>query len=162
MVTIEWQVAAVEESKEVEAQNQREMRVLEAIYPRPSSIPSEEYLSGLVSVENLTAFDKNTPVVPVTPIEDDIAALDTTFNLPTSNPSPMILPPQTPSCITSLLAHPNALAALTTVLSNKDQTNLVDGDLLIRILSDPKLLVELVKNHSVSSSSVLSGPSVGI
>ncbi|KAL6504738.1 hypothetical protein OROHE_023496 [Orobanche hederae] len=156
-VNIEWQVAAGEESKEVEAQNQREMRVLEAIYPRPSSIPSNP--SGLVNAENPIASDKNTPVVPVTPIEDDNSALDTPFNLPTPNPSPMISPPQTPSCVTSSLGHPNALAALTTVLSNKNQANLVDGDLLVRILSDPKLVVELVKNHGVSSSSV---PSVGI
>lgn len=34
-----WQVVAGEESKEVEAQNIRETRVLEAVYPRPSAIP---------------------------------------------------------------------------------------------------------------------------
>jgi len=34
-----WQVVAGEESKDIEIQNQREMRVLEAIYPRPSAIP---------------------------------------------------------------------------------------------------------------------------
>lgn len=39
MLNLTWQVVAGEESKEVEDQCQREMRVLEAIYPRPSSIP---------------------------------------------------------------------------------------------------------------------------
>lgn len=39
VVNSEWQVVAGEESKETEAQNQREMRVLEAIYPRLSAIP---------------------------------------------------------------------------------------------------------------------------
>jgi hypothetical protein len=34
-----WQVVAGEESKESEVENQREMRVLEAVYPRPSAIP---------------------------------------------------------------------------------------------------------------------------
>lgn len=34
-----WRVVAGEESREAETQNQREMRVLEAIYPRPSAIP---------------------------------------------------------------------------------------------------------------------------
>lgn len=34
-----WQVVAGEESKELEAQTQREMRVIEDIYPHPSSIP---------------------------------------------------------------------------------------------------------------------------
>lgn len=39
VVDIAWQVVAGDESLEIETQNQREMRVLEAIYPRPSSIP---------------------------------------------------------------------------------------------------------------------------
>jgi hypothetical protein len=34
-----WQVVAGEESTEVEAQKLREMRVLEAVYPRLSAIP---------------------------------------------------------------------------------------------------------------------------
>ena len=34
-----WRVVAGEESRETETQDQREMRVLEAIYPRPSAIP---------------------------------------------------------------------------------------------------------------------------
>lgn len=38
-----WQVVAGEESKEVECQNQRVMRVLEAVYPRPSAIPQKYY-----------------------------------------------------------------------------------------------------------------------
>lgn len=38
-----WRVVAGEESKEAETQNQREMRVLEAIYPRPSAIPLKYY-----------------------------------------------------------------------------------------------------------------------
>lgn len=40
-VNSEWQVVSGEESKEIEAQNQRQRRVLEAIYPRPSAIPPE-------------------------------------------------------------------------------------------------------------------------
>lgn len=39
VLNLTWQVVAGEESKEVDDQSQREMRVLEAIYPRPSSIP---------------------------------------------------------------------------------------------------------------------------
>lgn len=35
----EWRVVAGEESKEVELQNQRELRVLEAFYPGASAIP---------------------------------------------------------------------------------------------------------------------------
>ena len=39
MLDEEWRVVAGEESKEVEAQNQRELRVLEAFYPGASAIP---------------------------------------------------------------------------------------------------------------------------
>lgn len=41
VLDLNWQVAFGEESKEVEIQNQRELRVLEAIYPRPSAIPTK-------------------------------------------------------------------------------------------------------------------------
>lgn len=39
VLSLAWQVVAGEESKEVESENQREIRVLEAVYPRPSAIP---------------------------------------------------------------------------------------------------------------------------
>lgn len=38
-VNREWKVVSGEESTEIEFQNQRERRVLEATYPRPSAIP---------------------------------------------------------------------------------------------------------------------------
>lgn len=41
VLDVNWQVVAGEESKEVEIQNQREVIVLEAVYPRPSAIPSK-------------------------------------------------------------------------------------------------------------------------
>lgn len=44
-----WRVAVGEESTEVEDQPQREMRVLEAIYPRISSIP-QKFVSSLCIV----------------------------------------------------------------------------------------------------------------
>lgn len=34
-----WRVVVGEESQEVDVENQREMRVLEAVYPRASAIP---------------------------------------------------------------------------------------------------------------------------
>jgi len=39
VLDVTWQVVAGEESKKSEVENQREMRVLEAVYPRPSAIP---------------------------------------------------------------------------------------------------------------------------
>jgi len=38
-VNYNWHVTDGEESQESEAQKLREMRVLEAVYPRPSSVP---------------------------------------------------------------------------------------------------------------------------
>jgi len=46
VLDLTWQVVAGEESKEIFDQHQREMRVLEAIYPRISSIPPK-YESSL-------------------------------------------------------------------------------------------------------------------
>ncbi|XP_068640098.1 zinc finger CCCH domain-containing protein 6-like isoform X2 [Aristolochia californica] len=64
-----WQVVAGEESKEVEAQNQREMRVLEAVYPRPSAIPPNPSVSPDALSYQLD--EVHTPLVPITPVEDE-------------------------------------------------------------------------------------------
>ncbi|KAI3460376.1 hypothetical protein Pfo_017039 [Paulownia fortunei] len=182
-VNSEWLVVAGEESKEMEAQNQREMRVLEAIYPRPSAIPPNP--SALVDVEDSIANDQNTPLVPVTPIEDDDAALDTSFGSVTANPNPMISQPQhlsygtfSSQCSANINPHANGIlatvvepdivaaaqAALTSVMSNSsnsDQGNLIDRHLLIKILSDPKMVEQLVTTHGASSSAQ-NGPSSSI
>jgi hypothetical protein len=50
VLDLTWQVVAGEESKEIVDQHQREMRVLEAIYPRISSIPPK-------SESSLALFD---------------------------------------------------------------------------------------------------------
>ena len=39
MLNLTWRVVVGEESQEIEVENQREMRVLEAVYPRASAIP---------------------------------------------------------------------------------------------------------------------------
>ncbi|KAI7732609.1 hypothetical protein M8C21_001661 [Ambrosia artemisiifolia] len=94
-----WQVAAGEESKEVEVESQREMRVLEAIYPRPSAVPPNPATMG----SNESYYnDQHTPVIPVTPIEDEdmapdtssssIAPLTTTNGMPTSGMVPGVEP----------------------------------------------------------------------
>lgn len=51
-----WQVVAGEESIEVEYQNQRLMRVLEAVYPRPSAIPPKYYFPLFLPVSILVKF----------------------------------------------------------------------------------------------------------
>lgn len=49
-MNIAWQVVAGEDSKEVEIQNQREMRVLEAVYPRLSAIPPKFDACLIISI----------------------------------------------------------------------------------------------------------------
>ncbi|KAJ0085074.1 hypothetical protein Patl1_09277 [Pistacia atlantica] len=97
---LNWQVVAGDESKEVEIQNQREMRVLEAVYPRPSAIPPNPSVS--VDIECADYNDQQTPLIPITPIEDEEAAADTPsgsvapFNVSMSS-QPPLLPPGIPA-----------------------------------------------------------------
>lgn len=55
VLNLTWQVVAGEESKEVEDQHKRELRVLEAIYPRISSIPSK-FVSSLAFYDVFSWF----------------------------------------------------------------------------------------------------------
>ncbi|KAL8524023.1 hypothetical protein ACS0TY_013835 [Phlomoides rotata] len=204
-----WRVVAGEESKEAETQNQREMRVLEAIYPRPSAIPlkycahptfnvsffllqastmlyqtSNEFLCAfniflyplcspcaLVSMEETTNDSQHIPLVPITPIEDEDASLDTTSMISlqpnsfhgtfssqgnaavqsTANVFPMT--DSDPDIVAAVQA------ALSSVMSNNDQGNLIDGELLIKILKDPKMIEHLITNRAASSSGQKSMPS---
>ncbi|KAL0366050.1 UNVERIFIED_CONTAM: Zinc finger CCCH domain-containing protein 6 [Sesamum radiatum] len=173
-VNSEWRVVAGEESKEMQAQNQREMRVLEAIYPRPSAIPPNP--SASVDVQDSITNDLNTPLIPVTPIEDDDAAMDTSLGSLTSNTNPMIsqsqhlldgmissqcngsISPRT-NGISATVMEPGILAAAQAALSsiisnssNSERGSLIDSDLLIKILSDPETIGQLVPSHSASSS----------
>lgn len=166
-----WRVVAGEESREIEAQNQRQMRVLEAIYPRPSAIPPNP--SALVGAEDSSVNDQFTPLVPITPIEDEDATLDTPLNSMAANSNPLLLQPQHSSHASfsspgssSINLHANgfpaasvepdivaaAQAALTSVMSNADQGNLIDRELLIKILSDPKMIEQLVINHATQNA----------
>ncbi|KAL3634262.1 hypothetical protein CASFOL_021316 [Castilleja foliolosa] len=122
------EVVAGEESKEITAQNQREKRVVEAIYPRPSSIPSNPALS--VNEEYSHANDEKTRVVPVTPIEDD-----------NNTPNPTSSAPQI------------SQAALTSVLSKSAPLNSVDRILLLKIFNDPKMVQQFVSNYHAQKMS---------
>lgn len=56
VLDLTWQVVAGEESKEIRDQYHREMRVLEAIYPRISSIPPKSE-SSLALFDNFCFHD---------------------------------------------------------------------------------------------------------
>ncbi|CAN4078765.1 unnamed protein product [Withania somnifera] len=66
-----WCVVAGEESKEAENQEHREKRVLEAVYPSRSAIPSNPY----TSLELGQYYDDSqTPVIRIIPIEEEADA----------------------------------------------------------------------------------------
>ncbi|KAK1391649.1 zinc finger CCCH domain-containing protein 6-like [Heracleum sosnowskyi] len=167
-----WQVVAGEESKEVECQNQRVMRVLEAVYPRLSAVPPNPSLP--TRQEDSHDSDLNTPLVPITPIEEDDAAADTSFSnisgnaAPTSSQSQISAPgvhglessstynPNpaanciTP-CETALGVEPDIIAAASTAVTALMANN-IDPDLLIRILRDPNIMKKLGSNQAARTN----------
>ncbi|GAB4839097.1 hypothetical protein Ancab_028625 [Ancistrocladus abbreviatus] len=173
-----WLVVAGEESREVEIQSQRELRVLEAIYPRPSAIPPNPVF---LDAENSVNDDQLTPLIPITPIEEEDAAGD----LPCGSAPPPsasicshvpLLAHGAPSSLldtSSYTPHPldngklvaqNAVigqadvtfaasAALTALLKSNEPSSFVDHELLVKILGNPKILEGLVKLQAAPSSS---------
>ncbi|XP_027147919.1 zinc finger CCCH domain-containing protein 6 [Coffea eugenioides] len=167
-----WRVVAGEESVEVERENRRENTVLEAIYPRPSAIPPDPSTDAGAEISS----DEPVTHIPITPIEDEDAPAPTNalFDSVTMNTLPLSLQsqPLTPGASSShvTINHPQrapatevitgvdldvvaaAHAALSAVMTNTNQGNMIDRDLLIKILSDPKMVEQLVKNHGSSTS----------
>lgn len=68
-----WQVVAGSESSEETAEQQREVRVLEAVYPRPSAIPTSpaEPHDTPTEMGNVVI-----PQIPLIPVEDEDEAVD--------------------------------------------------------------------------------------
>lgn len=167
-----WQVAAGEESKEVEFESQREMRVLEAVYPRPSAIPPNP--APPMSADESYYNDQYTPKIPITPIEDEdvdtsssssIALPVTTMpsaptttmpsapitTMPSHSANELPLPGMVPGVEPDVVSA--AYSALNAAMSNTTQGNLIDPNLLIKLLSDPSLIEKLVSTHGPSTSS---------
>ncbi|XP_019156129.1 PREDICTED: zinc finger CCCH domain-containing protein 6 [Ipomoea nil] len=166
-----WRVVAGEESQDVEVQKQREMRVLEAIYPRPSAIP----LNPSVPAENFVHNDQQTPLIPITPIEEEDGvdtsqdAVAPNANLVSqlmeagaassrsaSNNLPVNGTTATGAAAPSL--EPDVLAvaqaALGAIMAN-DQGNLIDRELLMKILGDPQIIGQLVRHHGGGGGTTL-------
>ncbi|KAI4389607.1 hypothetical protein MLD38_001815 [Melastoma candidum] len=164
MLTRVWQVVAGEESKEVENQTQREMRVLEAVYPRPSAIPQNPVAP--LSSEEFNQSEFQIPIVPITPIEDEEAP---TGVMPNYTGAPITLRPPSasgiagPSSVLGVANHTTngqilggigpdvaaiASAASTAIMNSNDYG--IDPELLVQILSDPKMVEELSKAYGIS------------
>ncbi|KAF8410482.1 hypothetical protein HHK36_003011 [Tetracentron sinense] len=178
----DWQVAAGEESKETEVQNQREMRVLEAVYPRLSAIPPSP--SVPLDIEDNHQDDPHTPLIPITPIEDEDAAdpssdLVAPVETPISFPiwSQGLLAPRTPhTSQCNIPAAPKQLpneklpvgivpgvepdvvaaasAAFTAIMRSNEQGSLIDPELLIQILRTPNLIEKLVTEYGTPTNTL--------
>lgn len=136
LLDIDWQVVAGEESGEVETENKRGLKVLEAVYPRPSAIPPNPLVT--VEVENECNNDHQPPLIPVSPVEDDDAAFE-----------PLKVPHnENPTAGMPLNINPSIVAAaLTAITKGNEQGNVIDPDLLMKVLGNQNLLQNLVTNH---------------
>ncbi|CAN1314829.1 Zinc finger CCCH domain-containing protein 6 [Linum perenne] len=147
-IDLQWLVVSGEESQDVEPQNQREMRVLEAVYPRPSAIPTNPTFSG--EAKDSQYNDHQVPVIPITPIEDEDSSDVPNNSVGSMSAQPQLSVPGLPHQFGSILekdVEPDVLAAAVSIINGStEQGSLIDHDLLIKILSNPKLIEKLVKD----------------
>ncbi|KAH9620559.1 hypothetical protein KSS87_021011 [Heliosperma pusillum] len=155
----EWHVVAGEESDEKGTQNFREMRVLEALYPRVSAIPPSPSLSP--ELEVCYYDDSQTPIIPLNSTEDeDIVPIESTPCSNTANGVEHNAPIESTSSANEKLhgivagLDADVIAAAAAALKNND--SLVDTDLLIRILKEPKMIEALTRGSSGSSLTPIS------
>ncbi|KAJ1408807.1 Zinc finger, CCCH-type [Sesbania bispinosa] len=164
-----WRVAAGEESGEKNNQKLREMRVLEAVYPRPSAIPPSPSVSFEVGAEDYD--DSLTPLIPIIPIEEEESMdingvavtkpVDIPNNLQSqckassaSVPSPVCgkpVPGISPSSEADLAA---ASTVITAIMKSNEQGSLIDMDLLLKIFNDPTMIGKLINEHRTAASPV--------
>nr|ADQ43209.1 zinc finger CCCH-type protein [Schrenkiella parvula] len=128
-------VACGGESTETRCENLRIAKVLEAFYPHRSVIPTP-CVSPAVEVESYD--DSKTTNISLTPIEDEPEAV-------------AVEPPHNSKSSTAVFGlGPDlslaASAALSALMKTKEQGSLVDADLLVKFLSDPKIIKNLLNN----------------
>ncbi|PON70767.1 Zinc finger, CCCH-type [Parasponia andersonii] len=178
VLNLEWRVVAGEENQEAGIQNQREMRVLEAVYPRPSAIPPNP--SDMLNTEDSRYDDRQTPSIPITAIEDEDVAADSSsepmapFDVPLSLQQSVGVPsssqhgapnmasapaPEKAAAGMALGTEPGLFtAALTGLVNSNEQGNLIDHGLLIKILSNPKMVEKLVTDYGITNTNAQHTP----
>ncbi|WVZ87563.1 hypothetical protein U9M48_034181 [Paspalum notatum var. saurae] len=170
----DWLVVAGEESEEAAIQNERIFGALEAIYPRPSNIPPNPFVTP--DVKDSHYDDSRTQLVPLIPVEEDDASdqleeqhveppniyhhsekYDSAITrVPQASDAPFTTAQQQPNCSMNarsagISAEPDivaaASAAYTAIMQSNQMGNMIDQDLLIKILSDPAQLERLMKEY---------------
>ncbi|KAL0904987.1 hypothetical protein M5K25_027156 [Dendrobium thyrsiflorum] len=178
----EWLVVAGEESQEIASQDRRQLGVLEAVYPRLSSIPPDPCVS--TDVQLVQFDDSQTLLIPIVAVEDeDTADQDETAPTTISSyfippiaaaperslhssipPIPNLPPVQQPLSMNSdhgpgTSVKPDiaaaASAAFTAIMRSNEEGSLIDRDLLIKILRDPSMVGKLVSEHSAPKQTTL-------
>jgi len=183
-----WQVVAGDESLEVKVQCEREVRNLEAIYPRPSSIPPSP-IEPLEPQEDYS--DSDTPMIPLIPIEDDetgdlnevppsqdfgelgIGLYDPfgiMHNMKEMQPNctgassqggdcVVMVPPSVdqqrqaslsiskPAAEPDITAAAAAAAAFDAIAKSNEKGNMIDHDMVLKILSNPQIIEALTSQH---------------
>ncbi|RDX61674.1 Zinc finger CCCH domain-containing protein 30, partial [Mucuna pruriens] len=178
-----WRVAVGEESREIYDQQKREIRVLEAIYPRAYSIPPGPSISS--EVEKECYDDSLTPLVSFIPIEDQEGSVeyiephvkaavtkheDSPTNLQqyitseTSLINSQCSEKKKPVAITYSEAEVAAASALVVASMTSNE---IDMDLLAEIFNDPVMIEKLIEKHrtvitTVSTPTSNSKPSTSL
>ncbi|XP_059623519.1 zinc finger CCCH domain-containing protein 6-like isoform X2 [Cornus florida] len=171
-----WRVAAAEDSKEAEAQKRREMRVLESVYTCHSAIPPSPSASlDVEECDHDGNYIPLIPVFPVEEDEDEDDAADMQSDIAKPPNTPLHLQdqgmfisgnPNAPECNTSSLkpsanekpalemlsgvqadVAAAAAAALIAITKSNEQGNLIDTDLLIKILSNPEVMEKMINEQ---------------
>ncbi|XP_019417034.1 PREDICTED: zinc finger CCCH domain-containing protein 6-like [Lupinus angustifolius] len=150
VLDLAWQVVAGEESKEVEEQHKREMRVLEAIYPRPSSIPPNPAIA--IDVEDSHSIDDGqTALIPITATEDEDVAVDAVSDSQSLELPPVI--PRGPMQLAGVVSDVDAASvALTNIIKSNQHGNLFDHEVLNNILNNPEMIEKLVRDYGAANN----------
>lgn len=131
--------------------------------------------SLLTGIEDSPHNDEHTPLIPITPMEEEDAAADTSAadnfpqnTLPMSSQLNQISTTPASQCSArgtdiipstgmALALEPELLnaayAALSTVITSNDQRNMIDSDLLVKILSNPSFIENLVTTQQAVPNS---------
>ncbi|KAJ1273318.1 hypothetical protein BS78_06G271100 [Paspalum vaginatum] len=170
----DWLVVAGEESEEAALQNERIFGALEAIYPRPSNIPPNPFVTP--DVKDSHYDDSQTLLVPLIPVEEDDASeqleephveppnsyhhsdkYDSAITrIPQASDAPFTTAQQQlngsiNARSAGISGEPDvvaaASAAYTAIMQSNQMGSMIDQDLLIKILSDPAQLDRLMKEY---------------
>ncbi|KAH7445220.1 hypothetical protein KP509_02G113100 [Ceratopteris richardii] len=157
-----WQVAMGDETSESEVQQQRELGVLEAIYPRSSAVPSS---SIEPSEETKNHDDAQVLEIPLIPTEED-DVLEENHTLGAAESATEHVSKDSISENDASSPYPPdpdvaaAAAAAYAVVKAKESGALIDHELLIKILNNPLLIETLTASNPSLKKQIGEGTSI--